>query len=150
MVPPVRVRRYPETDDAVPLVPGCPVQMKWNVWGDDGKPVILNGQFGKFLGWTIPEEGTKSKISPFKKPGGANKHSKKKGDETETQRKYRKLREKAAFAKRPKQYRIINRLKMKGKARVEMRDGTIHELGVIKVCIRPSRSARARLPPFSG
>lgn len=24
--------KYPESDDAVPLCPGCPVQMTWNVW----------------------------------------------------------------------------------------------------------------------
>lgn len=102
--------KYPDTDDAVPLIPGCPVQMTWNVWGDDGKPIILNGQFGKFLGWTLPDEGSKANITPIRTPDprGAKKR------------------------RTTKKYRVINRLRMKGKARVDI-DGTVHELGVIKV-----------------
>lgn len=86
--------------------------MTWNVWGDDGRPILLNGQFGKFLGWTIPTEGKKSKIAPFRTPGAG------KGSRN---------------AVKAKTYRVINSRKMRGKARVEFPNGKIHEIGLIQV-----------------
>ncbi len=88
--------------------------MTWNVWGDDG-PILLNGQFGTFIGWTIPYEGKEHKIAPFRTPGA--KSTGKAGKN----------------AVKAKTYRVINTRRMRGKAKVQFPNGKIHEIGLIQV-----------------
>lgn len=53
---------------AVPLVPGCRVQVTTNVW-ENGRPVVLNGQFGHFLGFDGPIEDVPETILTINRVG---------------------------------------------------------------------------------
>lgn len=99
-------------NNAIPLTPGCRIQMTCNVW-KNGRPVILNGEFATFHEWTDPSDFKIKAIEPSHKTtdprGGAAK--------------------KTTFPT----WSVINQRRCKGMARVTLHtDGSTHLIGKLK------------------